>query len=232
MKTHRLPIAIAVSVGIHLAAYSIWQQRSQAVEISTEQPGQNFNIALINVQTKANPVNQTSPAKHQVKPKQAKIKTGVKNKKTSPPKFKTHKNTRQSALKTNTPLRQPPFIEEAVQHQPTKPSPPTAVAQHKPFSLLNNDMVKELNSKFSARFQYPMLARKRGWQGKVVLALNINRYGEIAKIVVQKSSGYKILDHNAIETFEAIGVVSAEIQTHIKQPHRLSIPIIYQLTGS
>ena len=41
---------------------------------------------------------------------------------------------------------------------------------------------------------YPEIALRNGWQGKVVIALKINRWGVVADCTVQESSGYKLLD--------------------------------------
>jgi len=76
-----------------------------------------------------------------------------------------------------------------------------------------------------------MLARKRGWQGEVLLGLAINRHGEIAHVAVQRSSGHQVLDSNAVKTFELIGAVSPILRTELMNEHQLSIPVVYKLTG-
>jgi protein TonB len=97
---------------------------------------------------------------------------------------------------------------------------------------LNNNMIDYLNSEFKVRFKYPVLARKRGWQGEVLLNLDINRHGRIARVAIQRSSGYLILDHNAVKTFELIGEISPILSKQLFGDHHLSIPVVYQLTGS
>lgn len=100
-----------------------------------------------------------------------------------------------------------------------------------PQALLDHDMLEYLHAEFRLRFQYPLLARKRGWSGEVVIALNVNHNGLIHDIAVQKSSGYPALDNNAMDTFRAIGLVSPAIQSRIIKTHHLSIPVVYKLTG-
>jgi protein TonB len=97
---------------------------------------------------------------------------------------------------------------------------------------LNNNMIDYLSSEFKVRFKYPVLARKRGWQGEVLLNLDINRHGKIARVAIQRSSGYLILDHNAVKTFELIGEISPILAQQLFGDHHLSIPVVYQLTGS
>ena len=100
-----------------------------------------------------------------------------------------------------------------------------------PQALLDHDMLEYLHAEFRARFQYPLLARKRGWSGEVVIALNVNHNGMINDIAVQKSSGYPLLDNNALDTFRAIGLIAPALQSRMYKTHHLSIPVIYKLTG-
>ncbi len=216
MKTYRLYIMILVSAGIHLGAFGLWIQSSQNIHVTTDMRSQNLNVTLTQPQT---PVIE--PKKLVKKPKmvnkpvheQVAVKSETK---TSRPNPKNAKN--RIPKKTNS----------------TEPSIPAQQAIKPPeqkTALLNNDMLKALQSEFRARFKYPMLARKRGWQGKVVLALNINTQGKIANIAIKRSSGFKILDRNAVKTFKAIDMITPSLHERIKQSHSFNIPIIYQLNG-
>jgi protein TonB len=122
-----------------------------------------------------------------------------------------------------------PVVEETEQ-KPAKPVNQLANSSD-PRALLDHDMLEYLHAEFRLRFQYPLLARKRGWSGEVVIALNVNHNGLIHDIAVQKSSGYPLLDNNAMDTFRAIGLVSPAIQSRIMKSHHLSIPVVYKLTG-
>ena len=46
---------------------------------------------------------------------------------------------------------------------------------------------------------YPLLARKRGYQGTVLLEVLVSKDGKVASIQLSRSSGYKILDRAAIK---------------------------------
>jgi protein TonB len=48
--------------------------------------------------------------------------------------------------------------------------------------------------------RYPREARRRGWEGKVVLSFQINRKGEVVQIRLVQSSGYQELDEEGIAT--------------------------------
>lgn len=45
---------------------------------------------------------------------------------------------------------------------------------------------------------YPLLARQRGWQGLVLLRLSIGVDGAVTNVAVERSSGYEVLDAEAV----------------------------------
>ena len=72
---------------------------------------------------------------------------------------------------------------------------------------------------------YPMLARKMGWSGRVVVSFTVLDDGQVEDIKVVKSSGFNVLDANAIKTIEKTAPfprppVKAE----------LIIPVVYRLS--
>jgi protein TonB len=48
--------------------------------------------------------------------------------------------------------------------------------------------------------EYPLIARRRGFQGTVVLEVMVDRNGRVGELRVLKSSGYKVLDRAAGES--------------------------------
>ena len=46
---------------------------------------------------------------------------------------------------------------------------------------------------------YPSLARKRGWQGTVLLEVDVQSDGKVKSIQIKKSSSYKLLDREALD---------------------------------
>lgn len=49
-----------------------------------------------------------------------------------------------------------------------------------------------------ANLRYPVLARRQGWQGKVEVAFAIDRHGRVDQLRILVSSGYNILDQQAL----------------------------------
>lgn len=54
------------------------------------------------------------------------------------------------------------------------------------------------------RLEYPSLARKMGWKGQLTVSFVICEGGRVENIRIVKSSGYKILDDNAVNTIKII----------------------------
>ena len=48
--------------------------------------------------------------------------------------------------------------------------------------------------------EYPIIARKKGWQGRLLLAVHIDQNGNVLNIHVKETSGYGILDRASVKT--------------------------------
>lgn len=70
---------------------------------------------------------------------------------------------------------------------PTAPPEPVGVAASTPPRFVN-----------ARPARYPELARRRGWEGDVLLRLSIDETGKVTKVTVERSSGYEILDGAAV----------------------------------
>jgi protein TonB len=54
--------------------------------------------------------------------------------------------------------------------------------------------------KIESAKRYPREARRRGWEGKVVLSFQINQNGDVGEIAIVQSSSYRELDEEGITT--------------------------------
>ena len=76
--------------------------------------------------------------------------------------------------------------------------------------------------------RYPREARRRGWEGKVVLSFQINRKGEVAEIRLVQSSGYPELDEEGIATIRrASPFLPPPLASQDKL--ELEIPLVFKL---
>jgi len=76
---------------------------------------------------------------------------------------------------------------------------------------------------------YPPTARGSGFQGIVTLRMNLSYNGEILESGIQSSSGYKILDDNALKTAKRISPYPPFPPAIKEKDLWINIPIAYQL---
>jgi protein TonB len=61
-----------------------------------------------------------------------------------------------------------------------------------------------LRNQLAQHFEYPWLARKRGWQGRVLLSLRVASNGDLSEWKVVQTSGYRTLDQSALKAAQRI----------------------------
>ena len=94
------------------------------------------------------------------------------------------------------------------------------------------------NSKSSAKYkigtiqnphpEYPLIARKKGWQGKLLLNVLVGKNGEVIDINIVKTSGFEILDKISVKTIKDWKFIPARIgKKNIED--NLNIPVSFKL---
>ncbi len=63
-----------------------------------------------------------------------------------------------------------------------------------------NEHFAYIRNKILSNVSYPDPAKRKGWQGKVLLSFIITADGSVRDLRIVKSSGFTLLDRNAIET--------------------------------
>ncbi|MBF0448144.1 MAG: TonB family protein [Magnetococcales bacterium] len=81
------------------------------------------------------------------------------------------------------------------------------------------------------QFTYPTLARRRGWQGRVVVAVRVERSGLLSQVEVVESSGFGVLDQSAARTVSRLVRIPSALAATLTGPIQLHLPIIFQLEG-
>ena len=81
------------------------------------------------------------------------------------------------------------------------------------------------------RLNYPAIARRKGWQGIVILALHIESDGLISDLHVNETSGYPALDQAAMKSLQLASIPGARKWLHGSSIDML-IPIEYRLLDS
>lgn len=78
-------------------------------------------------------------------------------------------------------------------------------------------------------FDYPLLARRRGWEGTVWLAFSIAPNGALEHIHVARGSGYDALDHSALTALRRVERLSEARAWLGGRPLDMQVPVIYRL---
>lgn len=89
-------------------------------------------------------------------------------------------------------------------------------------------ITQQLKRALANQFHYPLLARKRGWNGTVFLAFSINTYGGIINARIEQGSGHALLDRAALNSLNKVNAVDAKPTQELS----FEIPIIYALNGA
>ena len=75
---------------------------------------------------------------------------------------------------------------------------------------------------------YPTIAKSRGWQGKVLLRVNVSAKGLSDAVAVERSSGHEILDESAIEAVKKWRFIPAK-RGDTPVASSVIVPIVFTL---
>lgn len=79
---------------------------------------------------------------------------------------------------------------------------------------------------------YPSLARKRGWEGTVLIGVNVDEYGGIESLLIIESSYYGVLDYEAYETIRNSWTFSPAMVAGQAVPSYVEVPVRFEITRS
>lgn len=100
---------------------------------------------------------------------------------------------------------------------------------HAPDGGNRNQLLGQLQTGLSRYLVYPPLARSRGWEGTVLLGLRVESDGHLDKIRIERSSGYAVLDHSALNSLNRLGQL-AEVSAWLNgRGMDMQLPVIYRL---
>lgn len=108
-------------------------------------------------------------------------------------------------------------------------SPATSSGGPQPAPGVRQVVLARLEEELAKHFQYPYLARRRGWEGKVVLGLRIDRRGTIDSTEIAESSGHGILDRAALDALARVSRIPGAAERLGGAELYLELPVIYRL---
>jgi len=126
-------------------------------------------------------------------------------------------------------------VEEVSEPQPVAPttaSQAAPVSDSKATTATNAEQFTEAN--FRANYahnpkpEYPTIAKSRGWQGKVMLRVQVSAEGLSDAVAVENSSGHEILDESAVEAVKKWRFIPAK-RGETAVASSVIVPIIFTL---
>ncbi|OMH40330.1 energy transducer TonB [Desulfurobacterium indicum] len=99
------------------------------------------------------------------------------------------------------------------------------------FSFLDwkQTYINSVISQLEKKKEYPIVAREMGIQGTVKLILTVDRNGNLIKVTIAESSGFPILDKNAVETAKKAKFLPFPPEVK-KDKIEIPVYVIYKLT--
>ncbi len=97
---------------------------------------------------------------------------------------------------------------------------------------LNNALHTQVRRAMQPYFNYPLLARRRGWQGTVRVGLRIMADGHISRLHIVDASHYPLLDRAALDSLGSIKSIPDAVAWLGGRHSDIVLPVEYRLTDS
>jgi len=119
-----------------------------------------------------------------------------------------------------------------VQINVSKEKKPKSISKKKITSTISKNIKSSAKYKIGTiknpHPEYPMIARKKGWEGKLLLNVHIDKNGDVTNVDLIKTSGFEVLDRTSINTIKDWKFTPASIGGSNVEDH-LNIPISFKL---
>jgi len=148
---------------------------------------------------------------------------------------KIHSEPRQNLLAAKKPATRPmptttntrALADTSTQQESKHQDSATTTSTDKGDNALQERLKITLQQALAEHFSYPLLARRRGWQGEVVLSFRLEADGRILDARIARSSGYGVLDHAALSALSKV----KRLEQGLSRSLTLQLPVIYRLEG-
>lgn len=102
-------------------------------------------------------------------------------------------------------------------------------SQHPDKTRLTSQLKSQLHDALVPYFAYPMMARRRGWQGQVRVGLRVEADGRLSHVRIAHSSGYRLLDSAALAALNRINTLPKAAGWLDGRHFDMVLPIDYRL---
>ncbi len=89
-----------------------------------------------------------------------------------------------------------------------------------------------LHTSLAHHFDYPYVARLRGWEGRVLLAFIVQASGDLNDIRIVRSSGFTLLDDSAVDSLKKVQRLPEAVAWLEGRDIEMQLPVIYRLAGA
>lgn len=200
-----LPKAIAISMAIHIILMIGLPELNKPLLIPQEM---SVTISSSPIQKPIEEIEAPQPVK-KVEPIQKKITPII------------NKNATSVAQPTPTEVAPTPPAETVSKISNIVPQEQVTQHLESYSSLLANAIAKYK--------QYPKIAQMRGWQGTIIVDLEIDSKGNVMSIKVKKSSTYEVLDNEALEMIRKASPFPAPPESLRGKNFNVLVPISFKL---
>lgn len=117
--------------------------------------------------------------------------------------------------------------------QAANPAQAVTVSQQETLqSAQRNFLLGEIYNRLSQYLDYPDRARRRGWEGAVMIGFNVDKQGFLHNVHLTRTSGYNLLDNAALSAVKKVNNIPVNEWGSVFKPVALQLPVIYRLTRS
>lgn len=111
-------------------------------------------------------------------------------------------------------------------------APPPLAAEEAPDPAQLERYGRSLSSLLARQQNYPRIAALRGWEGEVQLRVTIARKGNIVATQIVRSSGFEVLDQNAVQLVSSAGPLPRPPEHLQNREIQVIVPVHYKLEKS
>jgi protein TonB len=202
-------LILALSIALHatLLAVTSWQQKNGPVSLPPILPPLLASIRLINVSA-SEPVAAAAETPAPATVPQKARQTPARTEQQSVP----HVTQTAGPANVPAPVAAPSVAAAESAALATAPAaqvaeaarPLPAVAPQRSQSEVLDGYRQRLGELLARHQEYPRVAAMRGWEGEVRLRLKVARRGNLLGVVLDRSSGFDVLDQHALAMLEAL----------------------------
>jgi protein TonB len=246
-----LPRAIILSILVHLLVVFLLLPKMNKQDMKVPPPLQVSLAQAKSMENKSTPEKEKSPEppKPEIK-KPEPPKPEVKKPEPPKPEVKKEPLPAPDNTPTTVPLSKPPVSvtpkeEQVSETNPKSEANPTRVitkAADTPQEIktvnapspekvtsATNDYSSLLAAAIAKYKQYPKIAQMRGWQGLIIIELQLNPQGGVIYSQIKKSSGYDVLDQEALEMIKRASPFPQPPEALRNKNFTVLVPISFKL---